>query len=225
MARLEPKHGFTVKGWMNLDLGLKGWELVIFAIVHQFTEKSGSYTGGIPYICAFTGLTRNSVRKYLRSLEAKGLIVCHLPVSNSYTSVKRGSKVDREGGQILTGEGSNLDTEGVKSCAVGGQILTPDIKDINIKEKGNSAKRIVSHPSIEDVTAFATELGYADPAGFAKDYITYNEDRDWIGGNGKPIRNWKNHIRNNCKWAKDKIFPKDETVTSRNSTRFEMDVL
>jgi len=198
---------------MNLELGLKGWELIIFSIVHQFTEKSGSYTGGIPYVCTFTGLTRNSVRKYLRSLETKGLIVCHLPERNEYTAIKRGSKIDRGSNSDIGG--SILDRGGVNSCAEGGQILTPDIKDIKENEKGTAhrtAKRIVKHPSIEEVAAFVRdELGFADPEGFAKDYVTYNNDRDWfVEETGKPIRNWKNHIRNTCaKWAKTKIYPKE----------------
>lgn len=66
------------------------------------------------------------------------------------------------------------------------------------------------HPSVEEVCAFVStdDMGFADPEGFALDYVRYNTDRDWIGNNGKPIRNWKNHIRNNCRWAKDKTFPK-----------------
>ena len=205
MARLESNHGFTVKGWMNLELGLKGWELIIFSIIHQFTEKSGSYTGGIPYVCSFTGLTRNSVRKYLRSLEAKGLIVCNLPERNEYTSIKRGSILDRGSNSDIGG--SNIDRGGVNSCAVEGQILTPDIKDIKGKVS-RSAKRIAKHPSVQEVADFVRdELHFADPDGFAQDYVTFNNDRDWIVENtGKPIQNWKNHIRNNCKWAKDKVY-------------------
>lgn len=212
MARLEKTHGFTVKGWMRLELDLSGWELVIYAMIHQFTVRTGSYTGGIPYIMAFTGLTRNTVRKHLRMLVTKGLIV---PAGLNYIARSRGSKTDpltgskndTDGGQKMTQGGSILDTEGVKICAEGGQNLTPDSNRTKIEQKGKR-KANAKHPSKDEVSAFVSTLGYADPDGFAEDYVTYNNDRDWIANNGKPIRNWKNHIRNNCKWGKDKVFPK-----------------
>ena len=214
MARLEKTHGFTVKGWMRLELDLSGWDLVIYAMIHQFTVRTGSYTGGIPYIMAFTGLTRNTVRKHLRMLVTKGLIV---PSGLNYIARARGSKIDPlqgskthpEEGQKLTQGGSKIDTEGVKICADGGQKLTPDSNRTKIEHK---EKRMANakHPSVEEVCAFVStdDMGFADPEGFALDYVRYNTDRDWIGNNGKPIRNWKNHIRNNCRWAKDKTFPK-----------------
>lgn len=218
MARLEKSHGFTVKGWMSLELGLSGWELVIFAMVHQFTVRTGSYIGGIPYIMAFTGLTRNTVRKHLRMLVAKGLIV---PAGLNYIARSRGSKIDplngsnshTEEGQNLTQGGSKIDTEGVKICAEEGQNLTPDSNRTKIEQKGKR-KANAKHPTKDEVSAFVSELGFADPDGFAEDYVTFNNDRDWIALNGKPIRNWKNHIRNNCKWGKDKVYAKESPVPS-----------
>lgn len=72
---LDPTNGYIVHGWMVTELGLKGPELTTYAIVHQFSQsKAGIYKGGVPYIMAWLGCNRNSARKYLHSLEARGLI-------------------------------------------------------------------------------------------------------------------------------------------------------
>ena len=57
------------------------------------------------------------------------------------------------------------------------------------------------------MATYAKSLGFADPEGFARHYISFNDDRNWfVEKTGKPIVNWKNNIRNNCQWAKDKVF-------------------
>jgi len=72
---LDSTNGFVVHGWMVTELGLKGPELTTYAIVHQFSQsKAGIYKGGVPYIMAWLGCSDVSARKYLHSLEQKGLV-------------------------------------------------------------------------------------------------------------------------------------------------------
>jgi hypothetical protein len=75
MSTLNPTNGFVIHGWMVTELHLRGPELTTYAIVHQFSQsKAGVYKGGVPYIMAWIGCNRNSARKYLHTLEQKGLI-------------------------------------------------------------------------------------------------------------------------------------------------------
>ena len=75
MSDLNATDGYIVHGWMVTELGLRGPELTTFAIVHQFSQsKAGIYKGGVPYIMAWVGCSDVSARKYLHSLEKKGLI-------------------------------------------------------------------------------------------------------------------------------------------------------
>lgn len=65
----------VIQGWMVSDLGLKGNELMIYAIVYGFSQLEGQrFTGSLQYLADWTNSTKQGVMKCLRSLEAKGLI-------------------------------------------------------------------------------------------------------------------------------------------------------
>ena len=67
--------GFTLHGWMVTILGLGGNELLVFALVHQFTQsKAGFYTGGVAYLQSWTKWSKNTCLKYLKELVDRGLL-------------------------------------------------------------------------------------------------------------------------------------------------------
>lgn len=75
MKALNSTDGFTLHAWMVTKLGLGGYELLAYAVVHQFSQsKAGCYTGGVPYLAAWLKCSTNTARKYLHILEDKGLI-------------------------------------------------------------------------------------------------------------------------------------------------------
>lgn len=77
MAKVSPTDWFKIQGWMATEFDLTMGELVAFALVHTFTRpKEGKvYTGGVPYLAKFAHIHPDTARKYLHSLEGKGLIV------------------------------------------------------------------------------------------------------------------------------------------------------
>lgn len=73
---LKSTDGFFVQGWMRTELHLAGGELVAYALVHQFSQSNaGRYLGGPGYLAAWLGCSDNTARKYLHSLQDKGLII------------------------------------------------------------------------------------------------------------------------------------------------------
>lgn len=57
-------------------LGLRGGELFAYALIYQFTQSNaGVYTGGVPFLADWFGCSINSARKYLHTLEEKGLVI------------------------------------------------------------------------------------------------------------------------------------------------------
>lgn len=75
MAGLNNTDGYHIYGWMRNYLHLKEPELTIYAIIHAFSQsEKGVMVGGVSTLCAWTGLTPNTVRKYVKILEKKGLI-------------------------------------------------------------------------------------------------------------------------------------------------------
>ena len=59
--------------WMT-ELGLNPSELIVFAVIHGYTASCGEYHGGVEVLGKWTGLRRQHVYPFLKSLVDKGLI-------------------------------------------------------------------------------------------------------------------------------------------------------
>ena len=65
-----------ISAFMVTELGLKGNELLVYAIIYGFSQDGESeYIGGISYLCEWLGASKPTVINALKSLTAKGLIV------------------------------------------------------------------------------------------------------------------------------------------------------
>ena len=65
-----------VSGWMRTRLGLKGNELMLFAMIYGFCQDgNNSYKCSIKYIQDWLGCARQTAVSVIKSLEEKGLIV------------------------------------------------------------------------------------------------------------------------------------------------------
>ena len=68
----------SIQGWMTEQLGLKGNELITYALIHGFSQDGESkFNGSIAYIQHGLGCARQTVFNTLQSLEKKGLIKKH----------------------------------------------------------------------------------------------------------------------------------------------------
>ncbi len=68
-----------IAGWMINELDLKGNELMIYALIHGFSQDGRSYfRGSLQYIALWTNSTKQGVIKTIKSLIEKGLIVKEL---------------------------------------------------------------------------------------------------------------------------------------------------
>lgn len=66
----------SISYWMARKLGLKGTELMIYGLIHGFSQDGESLCySTIDYMMEMTGLTKNTVLKNLQKLEEKKLIV------------------------------------------------------------------------------------------------------------------------------------------------------
>lgn len=76
MQFIKDENYFQIQGWMRTKLNLSGNELLIFAIIHGFSQDGESkFYGNIDYLGEFAGTSRPTTIKILKSLLAKGLIV------------------------------------------------------------------------------------------------------------------------------------------------------
>lgn len=79
---------YTVQGWMITKLGLKGSEVIIFAIIHNYTLASGYFGGSAQYLGDWATVSRQSVMRALKVLSDKGLITKSKNENVPGTSVK-----------------------------------------------------------------------------------------------------------------------------------------
>lgn len=106
-----------IEGWMREELDLKGNELLVYALIHGFSqEEQGCFFGSLDYISRMCGCTRPTAIETLKKLRERGLIHKREIVENNikmcqYTALQRGSKetlplvknLDRGGKEILLG--------------------------------------------------------------------------------------------------------------------------
>lgn len=80
----------VIQGWMITRLGLKGNELLIYAVIYGFTQNGEiEFVGSMKYLADWTNSTVESVRKCIKSLIDKGYIIKTLDGSgvNAYKAV------------------------------------------------------------------------------------------------------------------------------------------
>lgn len=220
--RIADSDGLHLYGWMRNVLHLSGGELITFAIVFRSSQsKSGIYTGGIPYVAEFVGCSKETARKYLHDLEAKGLIAGE----------------DREKNGVKYRDYQVIDTHIPKNFGYIPKNLGGDTqnfeggipKNFGAKEyiEKNTGKNILPPtpltPTVEEVEVFARGKGFADPRGFAEYYVAFQTENGWRTGKGQQVQNWKLNV---LAWStnhKTRIFPKSAAVPAQPIAKESLD--
>jgi predicted transcriptional regulator len=74
-SKVNRENYITIQGWMITDLGLKGNELIIYALIYGFSQAESQVFGGsLKYLADWTNSTKQGVLKALQSLIDKGYI-------------------------------------------------------------------------------------------------------------------------------------------------------
>lgn len=71
-------HGYIIRKHFTQVLGLKGTQLLVYAIISSFTENNdnkGAFAGSLEYLADMTGASRSSVLRALKALEEKQYIL------------------------------------------------------------------------------------------------------------------------------------------------------
>ncbi len=68
-------HFYCVYDWMTKDLGLRGNERDVFAVIYSFTESCGQYTGSLQYLADKIAVTRRTAIRCLQHLTGQGLLL------------------------------------------------------------------------------------------------------------------------------------------------------
>ena len=75
MSKVRDENFINIQGWMIKRLGLKGNDLLIYAIIYGFSQDNeNEFTGSRQYLADWTNSTIPGIAKNLKSLTEKGLI-------------------------------------------------------------------------------------------------------------------------------------------------------
>lgn len=78
MATIKDNNFIAIQGWMRTQLNLKGYELIVYAIIYGFSQDENSkFSGTRRYLAEWCGCSMRTVDNTLSSLLAKRLIVKH----------------------------------------------------------------------------------------------------------------------------------------------------
>lgn len=102
-SRIARENYIVIQGWMVTELGLKGNELMVYAIIHGFSQNADCvFSGSLQYLADWIKGTKQTVITALKSLVEKGFIVKRDKVLNGVKFCEYHSK-------NLNGAFKNLD--------------------------------------------------------------------------------------------------------------------
>lgn len=129
---IQNEHYINIQGWMVRELGLKGNELMAYALIYGFSQDGCSvFSGSLTYVAEWLNCTKRAAINIVRSLVDKGLVERIEKVVNNVILVDY--KISSQGVKNFQGGGE-------KFSGGGGEKFSPhniDIDNIEIKENKN----------------------------------------------------------------------------------------
>ena len=129
-SRINADSYIVVQGWMITELNLKGNELLVFAIIHGFSQdNAGEFTGSLQYLMEWTGNTKKTVINALKALVERDLV-------QKTVKYVEGVKFCSYRCKFYNGVVEKLHQGGVKNDQKGGVEITPNNLSIyNLEDK------------------------------------------------------------------------------------------
>lgn len=167
MSKVNSDGYINIQGWMVSELGLKGNELLIYAIIYGFSQDGESkFTGSRQYLADWTNTTVKNVQNVLNSLVDKGFLNKYEKYINNlkfceYKALKieiiQSEEKVHEEGKNYTGVGKNF-PKGRKKTSHNNlinnleyklDITTTNQDNINYKDQDTNQPEKASSSSFE----------------------------------------------------------------------------
>lgn len=169
-----------------LDLGLRGTELNLFAVIYGYSQRGdGCCYAKREELARRCGVnSKRTIDAALASLIERGFI--------SKSNIQKD-------GQWLTGysfnRGAIFAQGGANSAPQGAQILhRGGANSAPMENKEENTSISIIPPTPQEVADYVRSRGWTDPEGFAAHYIAYHTVSGWKMSNGKKIQNWKLNV-------------------------------
>lgn len=174
----------TIQGWMVTELLLKGNELIVYAIIHGFSQIEGQvFNGSLQYLADWTSTSKQTIITSLKALIEKGYI------TKTEKNVN-GVKFCEYYSNFLNGVVKSFEQECSNFLNEGSQNFLPNNIDINNNKRTNYSNRFIK-PTLEEVQAYCQERNNGVDA---KKWYNHYEAVGWKVGRN-PMKDWKASVR------------------------------
>lgn len=187
---VKNENHIVIQGWMVNELGLKGNDLLVYAIIYGFSQlEEQTFNGSLRYLATWTQSTKQGVMINLKNLLDKGYI-------GKIEKTKNGVKFV----EYYTTKFNRV----CNSVEQGMQLSLPNNIEDNIKEKSiinntlkESGKKTFVKPTLEEVLEYCKERNKGVDGEQWYDFYT---SKGWLIGK-TPMKDWKAAIRT---WERSK---------------------
>lgn len=150
MAMINDNNYFNIAGWMVTKLGLKGTELMVFAIIYGFSQAEGNeFTASRKYLAEFTGATTKTIDNCLQSLVERKLIIKREEYINNIKFNRY--KVNKEGVEKISTPYEKISTGGVEKISTNNKYINNNIYT-NKSNNSNIQKESIGEIGEESLT-------------------------------------------------------------------------
>ena len=124
---------------MRNELGLKGNDLLVYAIIYGFTQTEGQrFTGGLSYLASWCGATKAGIIKNLQNLLGRGLI----ERTDRYIN---GVKFVEYYATQFNGACNSVEQGVCNSVEQGGKLSLPNNIEDNIEQNNKENNKDIKH--------------------------------------------------------------------------------
>lgn len=193
MPLVKETNYICVEGWMRSQLGLKGNELLIYAIIYGFSQaESQVYSGTAGYLAEWTGQSKRNVMRELASLTEKGLLIKGEKIINGvkFTEYRCADEMpwgmtNCHGGDDKMSHYKIINNIQEEKESNNINVITKEKVTEEPKKKG------FIKPSLEEVQAYIKEKGFIVNA---ETFVDYYESNGWKVGKN-PMKDWNAAVR------------------------------
>lgn len=182
----------SIHGWMINKLKLKGNDLIVYAIIHNFSQAENQvFNGSLQYLASWTNSTKQGVQKNIKNLLEKGYIIKRYKIVNN---LKQCYYI-----AVNPQEVCNSVVQGMQLSCIGGmQLSCTNNKDINNKEDNiYGKKKNFTPPTVEEIAEYCVQRkNKVNP----KKFYDFYESSNWVDSKGNKVKNWKQKV---ITWEKD----------------------
>lgn len=123
MAEIRNENHIVIHGWMRKELGLKGNELLVYALIYGFSQDGESaFRGKLQFVQDWAGISKKTAITILQNLSEKGLVT---KGRSEYGKFEYGVKTTPAQGEEITPSGCKNYTDEVKKLHREGEKITP----------------------------------------------------------------------------------------------------